>query len=56
MFLQLLRATKVTDLERGFLFGVKKALGVDEDVVWFNVTMGNPLGVKESQALEKLVA
>ena len=56
MFLQLLRAAKVADLECGLLFGIEKALGVDEDVVWFDVAMGDPLGVKESQALEKLVA
>ncbi len=56
MLLQLLRAAKVTDLERGLLFGIEKALGVDKDVIWFDVPMGDPFGVKEGQTLEKLVA
>ncbi len=45
MFLQLLRTAKVTDLECGLLFGIEKALGVNEDVVRLDVTMGDTLGV-----------
>ena len=56
MLQQLLGAAEVTDLEGWLLVLIEGSLCVDEDIVRFDISMGDPLRVQKCQTLEELVA